>query len=73
MHGFFIFVEPAIEAIKEQDRRLYIRQDATYARNNVSSLNKFFTKYGANHFGLIKWVGGAIDVVETESLKIKPN
>lgn len=38
-------VEPAFKALKEQEKRDRIRQEATFARNNVKDLKAFFQKY----------------------------
>lgn len=55
-------VEPSVKAIREQDRKMYIGQDATVARNDVKTLRAFFKKYGA--------VESASEVLETLSNKI---
>lgn len=68
-------VEPAIARIKESDRKLYARQDATYARNNIKTLRGFFKKYGnedatklAGGADLLDTLGLAIDAVESNAL-----
>ena len=64
-------VEPSFAAIKEQDRRLYIGQDATHARNNVKSLMKFFKKYGEKEDNIFIIIGELIDQTERNNLAKK--
>lgn len=68
-------VEPSVKAIREQDRKMYIRQDATHARNNVKKLRAFFKKYGpadsctlAGGANILDSIGGEIDEVEIKLL-----
>ncbi len=42
-------VEPSQKAIEKRDRELYIRQDATRARNDIKTLTSFFKKYGIDN------------------------
>jgi hypothetical protein len=58
-------VGPSYNAIREQDRRMYARQDATYARNNVKSLGGFFEKYSEPVPECLTLVGGIIDDIES--------
>lgn len=66
-------VEPSMKAIREQDRRLYIRQDATHARNDVKSLGKFFKKYSQPEVNALTLIGGMVDDVEAQTLSAKPD
>jgi hypothetical protein len=61
-------VEPSFKCIREQDRRLHVRQDATYARNNVKSVAGFFKKYEAEQPDLISSLGNMINFVETHNV-----
>jgi hypothetical protein len=65
-------IEPSHKAIKEQDRRLYIRQDATGARNHVKSLGKFLKKYGASNEVALHHLNDIINILEGETLANKP-
>ncbi len=60
-------IKPSCEAVKEQDRRLRIRQDATRARNNVIYLQEFFAKYDESS-DCLNAVSDHINETETKSL-----
>jgi len=64
-------VEPAVKAIREQDRQMYIRQDATRARNNVKYLRDFFKKYAQPNPNALELVAGIINDVEAQTLENK--
>lgn len=61
-------VEPSFTAIREQDRRLHIRQDATGARNDIKGLKGFFKKYATPIPNAIELLSGIIDDVEAQTL-----
>ncbi len=63
-------VEPAFKALKEQARRDRIRQEATYARNNVKELKGFFQKYGlgVSAFNALTDLGKVINDTESQTL-----
>lgn len=60
-------VEPSVNAILEQDRRLSIRQDATGARNKVKGLQGFFKSYG-HEITSLEFLSGMINDVEAHNL-----
>lgn len=62
-------VEPSIKAIQEADKKMYIRQDATRARNDVKTIKGFFQKYGQPTCEALNVVGEAINLTESEALK----
>jgi len=65
-------VEPSFKAIREQNRRLYIRQDATGARNHIKSLTGFFKKYGQTDLSGLTPVTELINSLEKQCLDAKP-
>jgi hypothetical protein len=62
-------VAPSMDAIREQDRRLNIRRDATSARNDVTSLKTFFSKYGQPPVTAMTVISNLIDGVEKTTLE----
>lgn len=60
-------VEPAGKAIREQDRQMNIRQDATQARNSVKRIKEFFISYGTR-VDCLDLVDSNINQTETKCL-----
>ena len=59
-------VEPAFKLIKESDRKLYIRQDATRAHNKLATVETFFKKYGVTVPDLLTQLSTFIDTIEAD-------
>lgn len=57
-------VEPSIKAISEANKKMYARQDATRARNDIKTLKGFFKKYGSEPTDALEIVRERIDGIE---------
>lgn len=63
--------EPAYKAIREQDRKMHIRQDATGARNDIKTLKGFFQKYSEPVPNALILVEGIVGDVESRNVGAK--
>lgn len=61
-------VEPAQKQWNESERKMYIRQEATQARNDIKTLTSFFKKYGVTEPSALKMLANIINDVESQAL-----